>query len=123
MDALHWDAVKVRHLLYADKEFELYDNVTQSIQLANQTARNYGCITFRQFSHFHRKALIHTEAVDTSVRQRHFSRTVNGTNKVVGDVVGKNIGKPVECVIKGMRICERNNNGVVCCMFAHKLSG
>ena len=68
-------------------------------------------------------AIIHAEAIDTSICQRHLRCAVNGTNQIVSDVIGKNIGKPVEGVVKGVGICKCNNNGVVSCMCTNKLSG
>ena len=79
--------------------------------------------TFRQLSSLFGTAIIYAEAIDTSVCQRHLSCAVNGTNQIVGDIVGENIGKPVESVVKGIGICKCNNNGIVLCMCTDKLSG
>ena len=82
-----------------------------------------GYATFRQLSCLFGTAVIHAKAVDTSICQCHLSCAVNGANQIVGDVVGKNIGKPVESVVKGIGVCKCNNNGVVLCMCPNKLSG
>lgn len=42
---------------------------------------------------------------------------------IVGDIVGKNIGKPIESIVKGICVCKCNNNGVVHCMFTNKVYG
>ena len=77
--------------------------------------------TFRQLSCS--VSIIHAEAVDSSICQRHLSFAINSAYQVVADIVGEYVSQPVECVVKSMCICKCNNNGVVDCIFTNKRSG
>ena len=102
---------------------QVYNMWQMANQVTNQLAVIHGCITFGQFSCFSGKAIIHAKAVDTGICQCHLGCAVNGTNQVVGDVVGKDVSKPIECVVEGMCICKRHNDGVIDCMLLDELSG
>ncbi len=59
--------------------------------------------------------------MDSSPGQRPCCCWVNSTHEIVGDVVGKHIGEPVEGVVNMVCICEGNDDGVVERMLSDQL--